>query len=92
VDGAAAEVVARSVTLLPDSKAPDLYPGRLEVLTVGAVVADEGIGGQHYLPSVGRVGEHLLVSCHAGIKYHLAVGVRLGAKGEALIDRAVFQY
>ena len=46
-----------------------------------AVVPDEGEGEHEYLPPVGRVGERLGISHHAGVEHHLA-GDRGGGGAE----------
>jgi len=80
MEGLAVKVVVGLLALLPDDEAPDLYSIRLKVILVGAVVADEGVGGHHNLPGVGGVGQHLLIAHHAGIEDHLAVGIDFSAK------------
>ena len=66
-------------------------PPRLDVLRVDAVVADEGIGHHHDLPSIGRVGEDLLVARHCGVEDDLAGGLADGAEGLAAEHAAVAQ-
>ena len=87
-----AQRVAGGRRVLTHREPRDLDPARLEVALVDPVVADEGVGGYDDLPGEGRVSEHLLVACHGGAEDDLAVGRRLGAKGETLVYGAVFEY
>ena len=87
-----AQRVAGGRRVLTHREPRDLDPARLEVALVDPVVADEGVGGYHDLSGERRVGQHLLVACHGGAEDDLAVGRRLGAKGETLVYGAVFEY
>ncbi len=56
----------------------------LDVVLVGADIADMGKGEGDDLPGVGRVGEDLLIAGHGGIEADLADGVTGGAEPMAL--------
>ena len=71
--------------LLPHHEAPYLDFIRFKVLLIYSIVADKRVGGDYNLPSIGGVGQHLLIAHHAGIKYHLAIGISLSAKGITFI-------
>jgi hypothetical protein len=86
VDSILIKVVIGQAALFPDDEAPDLNAPRLVVLAVGAVVTDEGIGGDQNLPGIRGVGEHLLIAHHAGIENHLTIGIGLSTKGETFVD------
>ncbi|MBA7686839.1 hypothetical protein ES703_95298 [subsurface metagenome] len=79
------------LTFFSDDEASNLYLIRFKVLLIYAIVADKGVGGNDNLPGIGGVGQHLLIPCHAGIKYHFTIGISLSTKGIAFINRAIFQ-
>ncbi len=76
---------------LPDRVAGHLNPrGFLEPIA-DAVVADDWVGHDKYLASVGRVGQALLVAGHARIEHDLAVNGLLITKASALSYCPVFE-
>ena len=67
---------------------------RLRRLVVGAghaVIADLRRGHRDDLARVRRIGQHFLVTGHAGVEHHFAAGFARGAGRHALEPRAVFQ-
>ena len=92
VQGLVTLAVAGLVTMLPDYKPGDPYFGRLEVLGIDTVVAHKRISQGNQLTSIRRIGEHLLVTGHAGIEDHLAVALHPGAHGLAPVHRPVLQH
>ena len=67
--------------VFPHDETGYLDTPRFEVPGIDAVVANEGVGQHHDLPSVGRVRERFLVARHAGVEYDLAVAVGFGSEG-----------
>src|SRR5512141_209625 len=65
--------------------------GGLAVCPVRAVVADLGVGHDYDLSGIGRIGEHFLVACEAGIKNDLSLAFGGRAKAPALEGSAVLQ-
>ena len=62
---------------------------RLEVVVVYAVVADQGVGEEDDLASVGGVAQDLLVAGHAGVENDLAGGPALRSERPAFDHRTV---
>ena len=62
----------------------------LEILGVGAGIADVRVGQRDDLPAVGRIREDLLVAGHRRIEYHLAGCVALRPNRKTLENRSVF--
>jgi hypothetical protein len=56
---------------------------RLDVLVIGADIADVREGEGDDLPRVARVGHHLLVAGHRGVEAQLADRLALGAEAPA---------
>jgi hypothetical protein len=83
--------VARLAAILSHYKSPHLNATGFNVLLVDAIIADEGIGKDENLPSIGRISEHLLIPSHRGVKYHLTIGRSFSAKRVTFINRTVFQ-
>src|SRR5207302_9102021 len=61
----------------------------LDVLVVGANIADMGKGEGDDLAGIGRIGEDLLIAGHRGIEADLADRMAGGAKAKALQQCAV---
>jgi hypothetical protein len=61
----------------------------LDVLVIGADIADMGEGEGDDLAGIGGVGQDLLVAGHGGVEADLAGGVTDGADAAALEARAV---
>jgi hypothetical protein len=78
--------VTRLKAILSHHKASYLNMLRFNVLLTDTIVPNERIGRDYNLPSVGGVGEHLLVASHTSVKHHLTIGGGLCPKGVALID------
>ena len=78
-----------------DNAAPDTGGGgeirRLDVLGIGAGVADMREGKHHDLPGIGRIGEDFLISGNRGVEANLARGLSNRANAEALNNQAVGQ-
>ena len=55
----------------------------LDVLLVGADIADVGKGESDDLPGIGRIGEDLLVAGHGGVEADFADGVAGRAEADA---------
>ena len=91
MQSAVATPMAGQVAILPNDQSGHLYPGRFKVLGVDTVVADQRISQGHQLPGVGRVGEYLLITRHAGVEHHFSEAFDPGAKANTLVNRAVFQ-
>ncbi len=69
--------------------------GGLDILGVGADIADMGKGERDDLPGIGRIGQRLLVAGHAGVEADLAHRrrrVRMGAEPATPEDRTVGQH
>ena len=64
----------------------------LDVVLVGADIADMREGEGDDLAGIGRIGEDFLVAGHRGIEADLADGMAGGAKAEAFEHRAVGQH
>jgi hypothetical protein len=58
---------------------------------VDAVVANQRIGRDQDLASEGRVGEHFLITGHAGVENYLTIGSTPGTKGLAFVNRPIFE-
>ena len=75
--------------------APDARGGGevrcLDVLGIGAGVADVREGKHHDLPGIGRVGEDFLISGNRGVEANLACGLSNRANAEALNNQAIGQ-
>ena len=65
--------------------------GRLEILEVDAVVADQRIGHGDDLAGVGGIGEDLLISGHRGVENDLALTGAGAAEDTACQDRAILE-
>jgi hypothetical protein len=85
-------VVGRLGHVLLDDQAARGGRDRLDVLGVGADIADVGEGEGDDLPGIGRVGQRLLVAGHAGVEADLAHLGRLGAEAAAPEDGAVGEH
>ena len=59
----------------PDDEAGNLGTGRLHVLVVGPVVADQRVGHGDELTRVGGVRQHLLIAGHRGVEDDLAIAL-----------------
>ncbi len=65
---------------------------RLDVLVVGADIADMREGEGDELPGIGGIGEDLLVAGHRGVETDLAHRVAFGAEAEAFQHGAVGEH
>ncbi len=72
-----------------DDQPGGMNPGGLDVLVVGAGVADVRIGQRDELPGVAGIGEDLLVAGHRGVEHHLANARADGADRMAAKQGAV---
>ena len=61
------------------------------VRAVDSVVADFGGGEGDELSGVGRVGQYLLISAHAGVEHDFAQRVLFRAERDAVEDRSIVQ-
>ena len=77
--------------MFPYDKAGHPNFGRLKVLGIYTVVTYQRISQGNQLTSIGRIGEDLLVTGHAGIEDDLAVAVQPGAHRLAPVNRAILQ-
>ena len=68
-----------------------MHRGRFLVLAIDPGIADMRIGQGHYLATVGRVGQDLLVTGHGGIEHHLADRLPVRTNGSAVEHTAVFE-
>ena len=59
---------------------------RLDVLLIGADIADVGEGERDDLPCVGGIGHHLLVTGHSGVEAELADRLPFGAESPSPRD------
>ena len=78
-------------TELAGDQRPRPWSRRLLKICRGAVIPDEGIGHHHHLAGVRGVGEHLLVTGHAGVDHDLAARLRrlsalLTKQGESVFE------
>ncbi len=64
----------------------------LDVLVIGADIADMREGEGDDLAGIGRVGEDLLITGHGGIEAHFAGGGAGGPEAEAFQNGAVGQH
>ena len=64
----------------------------LDVLVVGADIADMREGEGDDLPGIGRIGEDLLVAGHRGVEADLADRLAGGAEADAFEHGAVGQH
>lgn len=76
---------------LAHDEAGDPALARLVVVKVNAVVADERVGHGNDLTEVGRVGQNLLIACHAGVEYDLTDALSFVADCGTLEQGAVRQ-
>ena len=91
MQGHGAGAVAGRGAVFPHHQPGHLYPRRLHVLGVDAVVPCQWVGENDDLPSERGVSQHLLVAGHAGAEDHLAKGFSRGAKDLAREDGAVLE-
>ncbi len=61
----------------------------LDVLGIGADIADVREGEVDDLPRIGGIGHHLLIAGHGGVEAHLAHGIALGAESPAPDSRTI---
>ena len=64
--------IGRSGAELADDKTTDVRACRLAVERIDAVIPDLRIGHRDDLATIRRVGDHLLISCHRGVKTNLS--------------------
>ena len=64
---------------------------RLDVVVIGADIADMGKGEGDDLPGIGGVGEHFLITGHGGVETHFTSGVANSAEAVTLKAGAVRQ-
>ena len=83
--------VGRVFTHLAHDEAGNPAFAGLVVLKVDAVVADERVGHGNDLTVVGRVGQNLLIACHAGVEYDLTDALSFVADCGTLEQGAVRQ-
>jgi hypothetical protein len=81
--------MARALTGPADNKPPDIRRPRLNVQSVDAVVADQRVGHGHYLPIIGRIGQHFLIAGHTGIEHDLSERRRGSPESDAVEDPTV---
>jgi hypothetical protein len=62
---------------------------RLDILGIGAGIADVRVGKRDDLPAVARIGQDLLVAGHRRVEHDFADGMAGGADGEAAKDRPI---
>ena len=83
--------VGRVFAHLAHDKAGNPAFAGLVVVKVDAVVADERVGHGNDLTVVGRVGQNLLIACHAGVEYDLTDALSFVADCGTLEQSAVRQ-
>jgi hypothetical protein len=76
---------------LADNQALNIRPRRLIIGTIGAVVADLGIGQDDDLPCVGGIGGNFLVTSEGSIKNHFAPASAWVPMALAAEDAPVFE-
>jgi len=64
-----------------DDESGDLNTLGFDILRIGAVIANQGLGHDHHLAPVRRICEDLLIAGHAGVKYQLSGGFSRSGKG-----------
>jgi len=92
MQGAGALPVAGHRAIFSNDEAAHLYLPGFEVEPVDAIIANERICGNYNLSGVGGVGQHLLISGHAGVENDFAKGAMYVSTRIALIDGAILQY
>ena len=65
---------------------------RLDILVVGADIADMREGEGDDLAGIGGIGEDLLVAGHGGVEADLAIGDAFGSEAETFDHRAVGEH
>ena len=89
--GQLARVLEHGRGRVGDDQRPQPRPDRLVVVDQAAIVADEGIGHDHDLAGVGRVGADLLVAGLAGVDDEVAAGRDRRAEGHSREDRPILE-
>ena len=84
--------VAGKVVVLADDEAADAQNAGLKVVIGDAVVADEGIGHNNHLASVGGVGDDLLIAHHRIVEDDLADALTAVAEAVAVILGATLKH
>ena len=83
--------IGRLAVEFPDDQTADGGSVRLVVVVAHAVIADQGVGHDHGLRGVGRVGENFLIAHHGGVEHQLHQRIFLGAKAVTVKFGAVLQ-
>ena len=65
---------------------------RLDILVVGADIADMREGEGDELPGIGGIGEDLLIAGHRGVEADFTDGLAFGAETEAFEHRAIGEH
>jgi hypothetical protein len=84
-------VIAGVLLIFADKKGTGMHPSRLHVLGIDPVVTNERIGHGDQLTCIGRIGQHLLITAHAGVEYNFPCCLTGTGKGTGGHDSAVFK-
>ncbi len=84
-------VVAVGRLVFTDQESRHLDPIGFHIFGIHPVVTYQRVGHCYHLPAVGRIGENLLVTTHAGVEDYLGTGFTVPGETSAFKYPAVFE-
>ena len=76
---------------LADDEGPDVRSAGLCVFWIDPVIPDLRVSHRDNLSSVGRIGDHLLVTGHRGVETNFSGGGSGGSKGGSFETASIFK-